>query len=312
MKLWLALLAFLCAPGAASAQTFDHLQIQLGAYGSTDSGGEKPVGVWFSTGPVNIGKKVAGTFSFAGSSCEGWAVSSLRTDVREDATTAWNIELTPVRVVRDAVTFRMRWARFAGLKQQLDQVPLDSGQSFRIPYEDVELTLRPGESFLVDSARVPAGAKTIDGRTCRGNASIRVLVDAYPSEDVDRRVVSADLWLIERLPDGGEARRGPMQSLRGVPNRPIKFYFDAVADANAALDIYGTVIVRPESGGMDVSVETRSRWGSNGPSRSVDVGTVVKPNEVVELRLPKLGNLGGPFANREFSIRIRTALVARP
>src|SRR5207237_7243697 len=102
-----------------------------------------------------------------------------------------------IRVVRDAVTFRLRWVRFAALPRQLDQVPLDSSKAFRAPNEDVELTLRPGESWPVDSVRMPSGTKMIDGRTCRGSASIRVSVDNYPSENIDRRLVTADLWLIE-------------------------------------------------------------------------------------------------------------------
>ena len=189
------------AAGAAQAQTFNDLQIQLGAYNLSDRGGEKPVGVWFSTGPVVIGRPATSTFSI-GDNCEGFTVSSARGEVGENATTAWNLEVTPVRVVRDAVTFRLRWVRFAGLRQQFEQVPLDSSKSFRMPNEDIELTLRPGDSWPVDSVRVPSGAKMVDGRTCRGNASIRVLVDTYPSGDFDRRLVVADLWLIERLANG--------------------------------------------------------------------------------------------------------------
>jgi hypothetical protein len=37
----------------------------------------------------------------------------------------------------------------------------------------------------------------------------------------------------------------------------------------------------------------------------VESVTQVKPSETVEIRLPKLADSTGPFANREFSIRIR-------
>jgi len=290
------------AAGVAHAQTFNDLQIQLGAYNLSDHGGERPVGVWRSA-PVVIGKPTTSTFSL-GNTCDAFAVSS-DGSLFENATTAWNVEVTPIRVVRDAVTFRLRWVRLAPLRQQLDQVPLDSSKAFRIPNEDIELTLRPGESWPVDSVRVPSGATMIDGRTCRESASIRVSVDPYPSEELDRRLVVADLWLIERLSNGTETQRSQIPSVRGVPNRPLRFYFDSVVDGSVSLDIYGVLNARLESGAMAVSVETRSRWGDRGPQRSVQSEIQVKPGEIVEIRLPKLGEIAGPFANREFSIRIR-------
>lgn len=290
--------------GVAHAQTFNDLQIQLGAYNLSDRGGEKPVGVWLGTGPVVIGRPTTGTFS-VGDNCEGFTLSSVRGDVGENATTAWNVEVTPIRVVRDAVTFRLRWVRFAALRQQSDQVPLDSSKTFRLPSEDIELTLRPGESWPVDSVRVPSGAKMIDGRTCRGSASIRVSVDSHPSEGFERRLIAADLWLIERLSNGTEAQRSQISSVRGLPNHPIRFYFDRIVDGNVSLDIYGTLIARLETGAMAVSVETRCQWGENGPERSVQSVIQVKPEEIVEIPLPKLGDGAGPFGKRQFSIRIR-------
>jgi hypothetical protein len=298
------------AAGVARSQTFSDLQIQLGAYRLMPDGGEKPVGVWLSTGPVVIGRPVAGTFSF-GSTCNAFAVSSVRSEVREDATTAWHVEVTPVRVVRDAVTFRLRWVRVAALKQQLDQISFDSGKPARSPSEEIELTLRPGESWPVDSVRVPSGAKTVHGQTCGPTASIRVLVNTYPRNDEERRLVVADLWLVERLSNGTEAQRSEPLSIRGLPNRSFQFYFDSIVAANVPLDIFGTLVTRLESGAMAVSIETRCRWprapDSNvtGPQRSVKSEIQVKPAEIVEIRLPRLDDDAGPFAKREFSIRIR-------
>jgi hypothetical protein len=295
------------AAGTAHAQTINDLQIQLGVSYSTDNG-ETPGGIWFSRWPVIVGKPLASTFSL-GDNCEAWSVSSRVGDVRDDATTAWNIETTPIRIVHGAITFRLRWVRYAALRQQFDQIPLDSSKAFRIPNEDIELTLLPGESSVVDTVRVPAGLKTVEGRTCRGSASIRVSVDNYPSEDNDRRLVGADLWLVERLSNGTEARRSDV-SVRGLPNRPFRFYFDRIVDGKVSLDIYGILVARPESAAMAVSVETRSHWGDPsaadnfiGPQRSVESLIKVKPEEIVEIPLPKLGE--GPFGNRQFSIRIR-------
>jgi hypothetical protein len=296
------------AAGAAQAQTFNDLQIRLGAYTLSHDGGEKPVGVWVSTGPVVIGKPATSTFSF-GNSCEAFAVSS-DGSLREDAATAWKIELTPIRVVADAVTFRLRWVRAAALRQQLDQLPLDAAKAPGAPTDDIQLTLRPGESWPVDTVPVPSGAKTVDGRFCGSTSSLRASVDNYPWEEDDRRLIVADLWLVERLSNGTEAQRSQPLSVRGLPNRPFRFSFDSIVDANATLDIYGMLISRLETDALAISVETRSRWAPgwpdfSGPQRSVKSDIQVKPAETVEIRLPMLGDHAGPFAKRAFSIRIR-------
>jgi hypothetical protein len=312
-----SILMFLFVAGVASAQTLNDLQIQVGAYNVSDNGGEKPVGVWLSTGPLVIGRPATGTFSI-GETCDAFAVSS-DGSLTENATTAWRVEVTPIRVVRDAVTFRLRWVRFAGLRQQLDRIPLDATKDFRVPNEDIELTLRPGESWPMDSVPVPSGAKTVEGRACRGSASVRALVNHHPWEEDERRLVVADLWLIERLSNGTEAERSQSLAVRGLPNRPFRFYFDSIVDSSAWLDIYGILIARPESGAMAVSVETRSRWGDpsnppkfSGPGRSVESVIKVNPKEIVEIRLPKLGKSAGPFADRDFSIRIRARQLRGP
>jgi len=303
-----ALIIHLAAP-AAYAQTVNHLQIKLGVSYSTDHG-EMPGHLWRSTGPVIVGKPVASTFSLA-DVCEAWSVSAVVGDVREDATTGWNIEVTALRVVRQAITFRLRWVRFAALRQQFTQVPLESSNAFRIPNEDLELTMGPGESAVVDTVRVPAGLKTVEGQTCRGSATIRVSVDHYPEEEEDRRLVTADVWLIERLSNGSDVQRSQVLSVRGLPNRPFRFYFDRVVDGGFPLDIFGFLTARLESGATEVAIETRCRWGRAdspgfyGPQQFVKSAVVVKPEEIVEVRLPKLDAGAGPFSGREFSIRIR-------
>jgi hypothetical protein len=283
------LILCLVTAAAAHAQSLNDLQIRLGAYTQSDNGGETPAGVWRSTGPLVIGKATPSTFSVGG--CGYGAVSS-DGSLREDATTAWRVEVTPRRVVSDAVTFRLRWVR-----------SVDNGKAFTVPNEDAELTLRPGESRLVDSVPVPPGAKTFDGQPCKTSvASVRVAVDYYPEADFDRRLVAAELWLVERLSNGTE-RTQPL-SVRGLPNRPIPFYFDSIVDGSLSLDIFGRVVARLASGAMEVSFQTRSRWGEDW-GRSVESVIHVKPGEVIDVRLPKLGDGAGPFANRDLSIRVR-------
>jgi hypothetical protein len=292
------------AAATAQGQTPSDLQIELRPYYVSENGGERAGDISFNIVRPVIDRMTPSTFS-VGDTCEAFTVSSGR-ELRENATVAWNIEVTPTRVVGDAVTFRLRWARFSALKQQLDQIPLDGTKTFRVPNEDLELTLRPGQSFPVDTIKTSSDAKTWDGRSCRGtSATIRASVDAYPSANVDRRLVAADLWLVERLANGSEAQRSQMLSVRGLPNRPFPFYFDSVPEGKASLDIYGRLTVRPGSGAMAVVVETRSRDGDRGPFRSTTSPTEMKPDETVEIRLPKFGDDAGAFAKREFAIKIR-------
>jgi len=220
--------------------------------------------------------------------------------------------LTPLRVVGDAVTFRLRWLRLAALQQQLDQIRLDSSKALRAPNEDIELTLRPGESWPVDTVQMPPGSKNSNGRPCGRIASIRASVEAYPWVDEEERLVVADLWLVERLPNGSEVQRSQALSVRGLPNRPFAFYFDRIVESGVPLDIYGRLLAHLESGGLAVSLDTRCRWGDPSPSRryfgaqkSLKSELNLKPEEIVEVRLPLLGDEARPFAKREFSIRIR-------
>jgi hypothetical protein len=296
------------ACGVAQAQTTPDLQIRLGTAIVTPLGGEHPGGTWFSTGPVAIGKTSTATYSF-GNTCEAWTVSS-GGSLREDATTAWRIEVTPIRVVRHAVRFRLRWVRAAGTPQQLDQVSLDGANTARLPGEDIELNLGPGESWPVDTVRVPPGATMVDGRPCGSTASIRVSVDRYPGAEQEHRLIGADLWLMERLPDGVEVQRSQPLVVRGLPGRPFNFYFDSIVDGDATLDIYGILIARRLGEEVFVSVETRSRWAPeqrniSGPQHFLNSEIRVKPSETVEIRLPLLGDDAGPFAKRALSIRIR-------
>jgi hypothetical protein len=135
-------------------------------------------------------------------------------------------------------------------------------------------------------------------------------VDNYPWEEEDRRLVVADLWLVERLSSGTEVPRSQPLAVRGLPNRPFRFYFDSIVDGSVTLDIYGVLISRLETSALAISVETRSRWApgspnSSGPPRSVKSDIQVKPDETVEIRLPVLGDPAGPFGTRAFSIKIR-------
>jgi hypothetical protein len=288
------------------AQRPEDLQIRWGPYTVSADGGEKAARMWYIQ-RVAIGKAENGTFS-TGAKCDAWALGA-RTGIRDDAIMAWRIETTPIRVSGTAVTFWLRWIHVSGVAQQLHQLTLDTAATARVPGGDVELTLRPGESFEVDKIPLAAGTD-IQGKPCPQSASIRVQVDYYPGAEEEQRLVDAEMWLVERLPDGSEAQRSQPVNVRGLPYRPFRFYFDRLTDGTAALDIYGILTARLDSDAIALGVETRSRWtpesrNISGAQRFLNSQIDVKPGETVEIRLPLLGEEAGPFAKRALSIRIR-------
>jgi hypothetical protein len=198
------------------------------------------------------------------------------------------------------VTFRLRWVR-----------ALDNGEGFSPTSEDVEVTLGPGESRPLESVRVvQARATTSDGRPCATKAvSLRVSAD-FP--DFDRRLVGADVWLVERLPNGKE--QSQLQSVRGLPHRSIPFYFDSVPGDNKHLDIFGKLVVDLNQGAFAITLETVRAGADQGQdgyqsARWFRSTVQMNPNEIVEVALPQLDDKAGPFAGRIFSLRIRTKQI---
>lgn len=294
-----ALIFQLTTAAGAQSQTADDLQIRVGGLVTSANGGEKNEGIWHIILPT-IGKPFSAEWSMWG--CGAFQLSVGHEGFKEGSTVGWRVEITPRRVADAAVTFRLRWVR-----------GLDNSKEYTSANEDVEVTLRPGEQRLIDRVPVRSGGLRFDGGAClTSDAFLRVSVDRYPSEEFERRLVAADLWLVERLPSGGE-RSQPL-SVRGLPGRPIPFFFDSIADGDVSLELFGQVIARPAQSALDVTLQARSRWGRTAfdwrqggewAPQWLEGVIQVKPGEIVELALPKLGERGGPFANRVFSIRIR-------
>jgi hypothetical protein len=302
MKLILGVVSgLLLAARLAGAQSADDVQLNVGPYELAANGAEKPMGGWRGTGQLVIGTPVVGVFSMSG--CGGFSITVPPHGFEKDATAGWRVEITPLKVVDHAVTFRLRWIR-----------ALDTSSGLTPQNEDIEVTLKPGESRPLDTVPVPPGAKTNDGRPCTRKAvSLRVVAD-FP--DFDRRLIGANVWLVERLPNGKE--QSQLQSLRGVPNRPISFYFDGVADEAGRFDIFGKLVADPEQGGIEFVVETiraRADPGQDGyqSTRWFKSTVHVKPNEIVDVALPApvptSGEKAGAFAKRVFSIRIQAKQI---
>jgi hypothetical protein len=290
-------LVVLLLVGPATAQQAagpPDFMIVFRGYTLATKGAEIAAGV--SIWDIPIAGKVA-TRTMSMERC-GYFAASSGNEALADADVGWRLELTPIRVVDDAVTFRLRWGRV------IDRLTATAGPP---PGEDSELTLRVGESRPLDSVPVPRGAKTFDGKPCdKSLASVRVSVEPYPDEQFDRRLVVMDLWLVERRADNGEQTR--RLQVRTLPNRSTSFYFDPVRAGDSFLDIFGRIVAKVDGTGVELGVETISRWDARPPAypyRWLRSTVHVRPDEVVEIPLPKLGAEAGPFGDRSFSLRVK-------
>ena len=294
---------------AARAQTADDLQVDVSVVNVETTGAAKLAGGSFSTGPVS--EKWSGGARFSVGPCGGFSIEAKEEGAfAEGAISGWRVQLTPLGMSDGAVRFRLRWIR-----------ALDTGREMSPKSEDVELTMRPGESRSLDSVPVPPDKGT--GRRCpvtdnRGKqvelsqVGLRVSVEYTPHESRERRLVAVDLWLIERLPGGGE--RSQSLGVRALPHRQVPFYFDAITENNLSLEVLGHVAASPEAAAIAVALQTRTFWGPSAfdwrdgkraPTRYVDSSLRLKPGEIVELALPRLEGSAGPFAARSYVIRIR-------
>jgi hypothetical protein len=292
----------------STAQTFDHLRIHLEGLAVQTDGGERPSS--FHRVPVIIGRSESGALSKTPEIC-GLSGSNR---VRPNAVAAWTYEVTPIRVVDDAVTFRLRWLRSR-----------DRGKESSAPGGDVELTLRPGQSLPIDFAEVPpTGTAAVCAFT---RAELRVSVDYNPQPEDDRRLVAIDLWLVQRLADG--AQKTEPLSVRGQFYRPVAFYFSTLNDDGVSVDLFGEITVRPRDGFNEVIVETRSRLVEGGKisttmqvnppgappgrlfgSRRVESTLRLKADDVASIELPRLTeNESGAFANQALSITLRARTI---
>jgi hypothetical protein len=305
----LVLFVHLIGVAAVRAQTAGEVEVAVSVVNVQTNGAEELAGGSYSTGPVS--QKASGGARFSVRPCGAFTIEAKEEGAfAEGATTGWRVHLTPLGMSDGAVKFRLKWVR-----------ALDTGREMSAKSEDIELTLRPGESRSLDSVSVPPDKNT--GRPCpitgnRGQqielsrVGLRVSVEYTPHESLERRLVGVDLWLIERV--SGAAERTQSLSVRGLPHREIPFYFDAIAEKELSLEVSGHVAASPEGAAIAVQLQTRSylgpsvfdwRDGKRAATRYVDSRLQLKPGETVEVALPQLEGSAGPFAARRYAIRIR-------
>lgn len=305
--------------GRADAQGIDDLRIFVRAsIGRTDGGNRG--GTASAIDPDHIGKTTTVSFSKLAGQC-GPGVSPEPLEdlgVASDGTlqkiqSAWTVQVTPVRRDGEAVRFRLQWKRSR-----------DNGKPSTVS-EDVELTLLPGQSLSLDV--MPQSAEAAGSPNSCVSMWLRVGIEREPEPGQDRRLIAADFWLVERLPDGKE--RSQSLSLRGLYNQPIPFYFDTLTEGTKTLDVFGDLHISPGERTTGIKITTRSRvvdlkpappppgypaWAPWPPPYvgSTTATLQLVPDEVVSVSLPPIGRGGSDaaaFAARALSFRIRVRQI---
>lgn len=304
-----AVLAGALAPASpARAQTFDHVSIDIEGRTVSTRGGEQP-NVGMSSGPIVIGKPTTAVLTHRSDMC-GLSISGAAAIERNNAD-GWAVavEILPISVEGDAVTLRVQWKG----QRRREKSLFGSAGTW-------ELTLRPGESAPLDIMRL--SRDTMAHEECGMLALVlHVRVVHWPKAQHERRLLATDLWLVERLPDGRE-RSQPLQ-VRGTVNQPVPFHFDTLTDGGVSLDLFGDLTAAIEADAMVVKLEVRSRVIQDGRtslelpigdnrfrSRAVTETLRLSVDDVVAVELPRLAeNEAGAFAERQYSIRIRTRQI---
>lgn len=304
----LCALMWACAFAApAYAQTFEHLSIEIEGRVININGGEQP-NAGASTGALVIGQTTNAAFSKLPNMC-GFGVTGARS-LLPDAVSGWLVDVTPIRVHDDAVTFRLHWTRGR-----------DPNPGPALFGSDIELMLRPGQSTLIDTVPLSPSV-TMPYQKCGVRATaLRVGVNYWPRAAEDRRLVNTEIWLVERLSDGSE--RGQALTLRGPFNQATPFYFDSLTDVQTTLDLFGEFTLTTNGDVFTLVLTVRSRLIDNGRvstalrerdnyfrARKVESTLTLRQGEVVGIELPRLSeNDSGAFAGRTYSIRIRTRQI---
>ena len=200
-----------CAsPARADAQGLDGLRIIVGVSVGRSDGGDGRRSTAGFIYPDAIGK----TQRFAFSRPTGVCGTGVRSEpvgdlgqasdaIAKGVSSAWVVQVTPTGHVGEAVTFRLQWKRTR-----------DNGKASTVG-DDTELTLRPGESLLLDVM-----PQSTDAAAVRGSCGLKSLSLGVSSRTPAGATPGSSLGRGGSLARGASPRRNGTQST-ALPSRTI-------------------------------------------------------------------------------------------
>ena len=220
-------------------------------------------------------------------------------DFDNSADIGWRVEVTPTELTPEHAVVKLKW--FRGVANGKRMVGMS---------HETAVLLRPGDKMSLDT--FPMSTRT---ESCT-SPTATLLVSLRHAEPPRERVVSTDLWLVHRRPDGKESVQ--QQTVRTNFGRAGGFYFDELKVGDVVLDVFGELTPRARPDGSitlalstqrEVFVQGKSQLES--PNHSY-VGTggaalVFKPDDVVSFEIPM--KPWPSLAGDSFTLRVRTRQI---
>lgn len=304
MTVWTLLVALgaLASPAEAQSQTPParfQMEISTHVQPGSPSGqqlrsGRPSSGTWRD---LVLGQPIRLVTYTAGAGC-GFVAGSR--EFRGTPTLGWRLEATPTEIGDKHVTVRLRWTR-----------EIQDGKATGLPANETTILLLPGDTATLDvvlRGSVP--------ENCRGYLAT-LLVALKETEPHRPRVVSTDLWLVHRDPQGRELTQ--QLTVRGGYNVTLPFVFNGVRIAGSLLDIEGTLLARTgPNNGVLLEFEAERRWSRDGAFPDISVvgnGRTtfnLQPGDVTSVVLPLKagGAVADPaLAGHSLSLRLRSSQI---
>jgi hypothetical protein len=230
--------------------------------------------------------------------------------VINEAVGGWYIWVTPLSVDGHRVTFRLIWERS----------PNGNTDAWN-PGKEKTLTLERGQSIPLDVVSAPPQRGSTPDCGSVATALHVGVVSLQPAER-DRRLLSTELWLVERRSDGTE--RTQQQTVRGLFDQPMTFFFDGFddADRDAAVEFQGRFVARPAPNGVALDLTTTARVvfsdtvlhvlneGTFFRGREVESALRIAAEEIISVDLPRMAeNTTGAFQDRTYTLRVRSRQI---
>jgi len=209
----------------------------------------------------------------------------------------WQVDVKPVSIAIDVVTFEMDWKR-TDVKDGARQVAAGDHRT---------ITLRQGEKHLLDFIVCPEDSRY---------ANVFLELQASPVEDpsVEDATFGYDLWLVHQTADGAKVTRHAV--VTGRQGEKVNFTFASVplsldaaapdADSPYRLRVSGTIAgrVKPD-GTIEIALRPTRREQFATGGGGIGGGTktfVAKPEETISIALPAGNGYAGWRAKAGFKV----------
>lgn len=225
------------------------------------------------------------------------------TEIDPGAQLGWNVLVIPKAVKADVVVLTVTWTRERSHKVE------ERGST--------ELMMRPGDVVPLDVAETP------EKRPGCHITSAELDLELDPVEwaketDGNASLVSTDMWLVRRLPNGQDQTE--QLNVRGALNEEVPFYFTDLKSGDLLLSVFGKIRARArDSGG--IAIEFSAARYLTFPTTAMERGFTTLPprsgplvfdsdQEVVSVEFPLSTNPNWKdLGSQPLSIRIKTRRI---